>query len=446
MIHKLIEFADQYEMLPENGHILAAVSGGADSMCLLSLLADLAVTRHFSLSAVHFNHNLRGAESDGDAAFTETYCRSIGIPCYSGSGDVAGFAKDNGLGLEEAARRLRYDFLEKTAVEIDAHHIATAHTADDNAETILMNLARGTGLRGLCGIPPVRGQIVRPMLTITRREIEQYLFEYNIPYREDSSNQTDDYTRNIIRHHIIPVMKQINSGFLCHVSNMTQLIHRDHEYLERQATKFYHCQFTQNRVSAAALSALPLPIASRVISLAVPQALTTDHIQAVLALATSSNPSGAVSLPGITICREYDDLVFGSVHTPLVFQPVKLYPGTTVDLPMLGLRVRCEISRENYKINKSFTSFLFKYEKICGMITIRSRQAGDTISLVGRNCTKTLKKLFIERHIPQKQRGQIPIIADSKGVLAVYRVGMDRRAVPDTPGEKVIKIAFEEII
>lgn len=156
-------------LLPPGGGVLCAVSGGADSVYLLCRLCELRESLGLRVWAAHYNHCLRGAESDRDEAFVRDLCAGLGVEAYSGRGDVAAFARENGLGTEDAARRLRYAFLEQTADALGADAIATAHTADDNAETMLLNLARGAGLRGLCGIPPRRGRVIRPILGVTAR-------------------------------------------------------------------------------------------------------------------------------------------------------------------------------------------------------------------------------------------------------------------------------------
>ena len=191
------EFADRYHMLLPDSRILCAVSGGADSMCLLHWLNGLCEERNITLFAAHFEHGLRGSESERDAEFTKQHCEEISVPIIVGHGNVASFADNNHIGLEEAARILRYRFLEETADTLHCDSIATAHNADDNAETILMNLCRGSGTRGLAGIPPVRGRLIRPLLPFARTQILEYLNNNNIPYIEDSSNREDIYTRNI---------------------------------------------------------------------------------------------------------------------------------------------------------------------------------------------------------------------------------------------------------
>ncbi len=296
-------------MLPKDGLVLAGVSGGADSMCLLGILSDIAPEYGFHVAAAHFNHNLRGEESDGDEAFVAGFCRDRNITCYTGSGDVKAEALRRGVGTEEAARDMRYAFFQETAEKTDAVRIATAHTADDNAETVIFNLARGAGGKGLSGIPPVRGNIIRPILCLSRAEVEEYLEKNGIPHREDSTNSSDDYSRNLIRHHVVPVLKKINPEFGFAALNTSSLLREDEEYLEAEADEYIKsCGGT---ISASSLIKLPRPVSSRVIRILSPKALSSGHVDSVLKLAASDDPSASLSLPGIKVIRRYDELVFG---------------------------------------------------------------------------------------------------------------------------------------
>lgn len=218
-------------MLPPGAVVLCAVSGGADSMCLLHWLSQ---QKGVALHAGHFDHRLRGEESAGDAAFVREMCETWGVPFHLGSADVAAAAKEAGRGLEEAARQLRYAFLEQTAERVGAARVATAHTADDNAETLLLNLIRGTGLRGLTGIPPVRGSIVRPFLTTTRAEITAYLEELRIPHREDSTNTDETYARNRLRHQVMPVLRGLNAQAVSHMGSAARYLREIDEAMDRE--------------------------------------------------------------------------------------------------------------------------------------------------------------------------------------------------------------------
>lgn len=448
MLDRLVKFAEKHDMFPDGGLILTAVSGGADSMCLLAALLELSEKRGFTVAAAHYNHRLRGDESDRDARFVESFCREKNIILYSGGGDVTAFAGSMGFGVEEAARRMRYGFFYETAKNIGAARIATAHTADDNAETVLLNLARGTGLAGLGGIPPKRGSVIRPLLTLTREDVIGYLTRRGIPYIEDSTNALDIYSRNIIRHRVIPVLHELNPRFLEHISVTTSLIREDNAYINDLAKAYIHEHCRDRSFNAAALAGLPRPVSSRVIRLVYGNNLSAAHIASVLALAASGSVSGEVSLPSGAARRVYDRIVLTQEAPAGDFTPVELTAGCHIRIPELGLTVTCgypftaECDNAE-KVNKSFTTFLFKYDNICGKIVIRPRETGDKINLFGRNGTKTLKKLFTERRIPRRLRSLIPVITDEKGVLAVYGIGIDNRAVSKA-GDQTLEIIFGE--
>ena len=210
MLETIRALTTEYDMLPRGGKVLCALSGGSDSMCLLHLLSAMAEEGGFTLCAAHYNHHLRGAESDGDAAFVARWCEEHHIPYALGEGDVAAEAAKRNQGLEETARQLRYAFLTETAEALGCSRIATAHNADDNLETLLLHLTRGAGLHGLAGIPPRRGELVRPLLTTPRADIEAYLEAHHIPHVEDSTNTDTKYARNKLRSQVIPVLRELN--------------------------------------------------------------------------------------------------------------------------------------------------------------------------------------------------------------------------------------------
>lgn len=445
ILNTMRDMIAKYNMLPYRELVLLAVSGGADSMCLLTLMAELAHTHDFSIAVVHFNHHLRGAESDRDARFVDTYCRSHNISCYTGEGDVSHYAKAHGLSIEEAARDMRYQFFFDTADKTGATKIATAHTADDNLETVLLNLTRGSGLRGLCGIPPVRGKLIRPLLLTTRKEIEDYLIENEIPHVADSSNFEDIYNRNKIRHNVIPILQEINPKITDNIHVLTESLRDDELFLSSLAEEFINNTSSRDRISINELIKQPTPVIHRILRMFTGIGLTSRHTKDITALCTSENPSAQISLPKLTIYREYEDLVFTEKQNRLVFEPVEIQVGQTVDLPVLGLRISCSLEEKISKINKSLTTYLFKYDEVCGKIFARPRKTGDKIMLPGRNGSKSLKKLFIEEHIAVRKREALPVLSDEMGVIAVYKMGTDKRMAPNV-GDTVLKIMFEEII
>jgi len=224
-----IEFIDRHNMLPPGTKVLAALSGGKDSVYLLRRLLDLAPERDLTVQAAHLNHQLRGAESDRDEQFVRDLCASWNVPVHIGTADVPAYAAEHGMGVEEAARALRYAFLESVRQDASCDVIATAHQAEDQTETMLLNLAGGAGARGLAGIPPVRGHIIRPILNISQEEILRDLSARGIAYVEDSSNRDDRFSRNRLRHQALPALASVNPRFAVHAAAAAETLLEDDE-------------------------------------------------------------------------------------------------------------------------------------------------------------------------------------------------------------------------
>lgn len=400
MLNKLENFLRRHEMIARGDHIVCAVSGGADSMALLWAMYLLKEKLDIRLSAAHFNHHLRGEESDRDEAFVRDFCDGYGIPLFSGSGEVAAGKK----GLEAAARDARYAFLRSLSGKI-----ATAHTADDNAETVLMHLVRGTGLKGLGAISPVSGNVIRPMLGITRAEVEAFLDEYHVEYITDSSNETDAFLRNRLRHHVMPLLKAENPRLAENLSAMALRLRQDEEALSKFAADC-PLSVTALRQEMPAVRARALEQFLKECGVKEPEA---QHIELAQALVFSDNPSARGNFPGgITIARNYDAL-----------QSLCVPSG-------IGLIPCCAPAAEIVNTTEVFTVHTV------GTVYVRSRQSGDTIRLQGGS--KSLKKLFIDRKIPAAQRDSIPVVCDDAGILGVYGIGVNLdRAATEMPATRI---------
>jgi len=451
LIQKVLDYTNEHDMLTDADTVLICVSGGADSMCLLEIMRHISYEYGFDIAVAHYNHKLRGEESDRDETFVMERCEEHGIPFYSGRGDVAMFAKRRGLCIEEAARDMRYEFFYDTAELTGAGRIATAHTMDDNAETIVLNLARSAGANGLSGIPPVRDFVIRPLLRISREDVIAFINEREIPYVEDSTNTLDIYTRNKVRHTIIPMFKELNPRFNEAASTAAELLRADEELIADLADLFIRDCCAGLTTEAADLAVLPFSVSSRVIRKLYGGSLSYNHVKDVLALSAGDNPSASLSLPGMIVYREYNRLIFNPAQNESEEEFAPVYPtiGNSFIILKLGLKITCKSvvyddSMSKSEINKTFTTFLFKNIDICGKMSVRSRSAGDRIRLKGQNCTKTLKKLFIEKRIPVRKRNLIPVISDEEGVLGIYKLGVSERAVPK-PGDTTIMIIFEEV-
>lgn len=422
MLNKLLKLIRKYDMIHPGDTVVCAVSGGADSMALLWGMSLLAPKLDFQLHAAHFNHRLRQEESDRDEAFVRAFCSGHTIPLFVGSGEVAAGKK----GLEAAARDARYAFLRTLPGKI-----ATAHTADDNAETVLMHLVRGTGLKGLGAIAPVTDRLIRPMLSVTRDDVLAFLQEYHIAFVEDSSNASDEFLRNRLRHHVMPLLKQENPKLAQNLSATALRLREDEKALSALET-----ETLQMRVSR--LRQMPVSLRSRVLArflescgVREPEA---QHIASLEALVFSQCPSAKASFPGgITVGRCYDRLTLCPPTFALETVPVPI-PGT-VELPALGLRLHCAPAEA---CCDSTDRFVVAPQ---GTVCLRARIPGDAMRLSGG--TKSLRKLFIDRKIPARIRMQIPVLVDDVGVLGVYGIGANRdRLARCLPG---IEFRFESV-
>ncbi len=419
------ELVREYGMFPQGGTVLLAVSGGRDSMTLLHWAWTQAGAFGVSLAVGHYHHGMRGAQADNDAKRVQVWCRERNIPFYQEGGDVYGEAARTGRGVEETGRLLRYAFLERTAAAIGAARIATAHNADDNAETLLLNLSRGTGLQGLCGIPPVRESIVRPLLTTSRAEIDAYVAGHSIPYGDDVTNFDDAYARNRVRSKVTPVLRSLNGRYTENVSAAIRLLRQDNDCLNHFASQLL--EGIQAEPGRAALPASRLAEAPGPIAVRAARALMRDvtgsaqfgerHLRAVLDLARSGDPSARLSLPhGLTVRREYEALVFTTREETGPWTPVPLRKGE----------------------NRVGGWTLTLTGEPDGLVA-RPRQTGDTIRLPGQ-ARKTLKKLMIEKRIPRPLRDSLPVAADGDGLLAAALLGENS----DHPRFGAVHITFTQ--
>ncbi len=425
-------------LLPRDGAILCAVSGGADSMCLLHMI----YSRGIKVVAAHFEHGIRGEESMRDARFVESWCREAGIDCVIGHGSVPSCAAERGLGLEQAARELRYAFLEKTAAEQGCKYIATAHNADDNVETVIFNLARGGGTLGLKGIPRERGYFIRPLLDMSRREIESYLEKNAIPHVEDGSNASDDYSRNLIRHHVTPVLRRINPELHLAVGRTAKLLEQDEDCLGAMADSFIREYYDGESLPVSELRQLHRAVSSRVLRRLCNESLSFEHVEQALKLLEGTERK-YLDLPGQRLCRQQGRLYF-SPGEIVSIPDRELIPGRWTAVPELGLELLAEYGDNDAEVNGLFKTCRLKCENICSSVYCTGRKAGDRLRPAGRGCTKSLKSLFNEAGYTRERRSRTLVLRDGKGILAVLGMCLDERAKA-APGDRVLTIKIREI-
>ena len=418
MQNKLYRFLKEQNMLQPGDTVICAVSGGADSVALLFAMYLLKDRLEITLEAAHFNHHLRGEESNRDEDFVKQLCDRYDIPLHLGGAQVTAGKK----GLEAAARDARYAFLRSLEGKI-----ATAHTADDNAETVLMHLVRGTGLKGLGGITPIHGKVIRPMLTCTRQEVEDFLEAWCLRHIEDSSNASDAFLRNRIRHQVMPLLTKENPKLAENLSQMALRLREDEILLSRQAN-------FETLPGVESLKNMASPLRCRCIEKFLKENGVREpeqtHIHQVEALLYSEKPSARASLPGgVTVVRQYDALTVLTQEARLE-RTLLNCPGVT-QIP--GLRITCQAADTLVNTPDTFTVVPQ------GELFLRSRSSGERISLSG--VSKYLKKLFIDRKIPADRRDKIPVVCDERGILGVYQIGTNLdRASENLPA---VTIRFE---
>ena len=434
----LLEFSRKYQMLPPGSKVLCAVSGGADSICLLHILWTRREELKIEVAAAHYEHGIRGDESRRDAEFVRQFCEERNIEYIIGHGDVPAYAEKNSLGIEEAARILRYEFLSEASEQLKCSVIATAHNRDDNAETVLFHLARGGGTAGIRGIPPVRGKIIRPLLGADRRDIERYLSENGLEHVEDSSNASDDYSRNLIRHKIIPEIEKINQNYSLSMLRTSEIMRADEECLSALASDFISWYYDGTSFSLSEFRKLHRAVAGRVVRALCPQNLEYVHVMSVLDIAEETEQK-FVSLPGVCVECTCGRMYFhrnpiGENKSACAEKNIpesRILPGEISVIPEAGLIISAEIAEYHGEVNDLLTNLYLKYDEICDGIFCTSRRAGDSIRPAGRKCTKTLRQLFLEAKVPPNERGLVPVLRDKKGVAAVLGTALDERFVPN---------------
>lgn len=432
----------EYDLLPQNGHIVCAVSGGADSVCLLYWLNSQRGRYGFCLTAAHYNHGLRGDESNRDEAFVRSFLSKCcpDVPLVVGSGDVAAQAARDKTGIEETAREMRYAFLRHTARSVGADVIATAHNANDNAETMLLHLIRGSGLQGLTGIAPKRGNLIRPLLTTPRAVIEEYLRIYGLPHVEDSSNGDERFTRNRVRRQLMPLFQQMQPQFLSHMTHTARLLEQDEAYLTRQARQLLpqvHPLPGGLWTHAAPIAAQPDALAARMVRILLHEVngdggkCSAIHLRAIVSLCRDADPSAQVSLPdGLVARRVYDRLELVRADNRDRPAPCLLPLPGELTLPWGTIRAEQTVYDGSPQTPCSF--FLSCAQTEQGL-TVRSRLTGDTLARPHR-IRRTLKKILIDEKVPSHARYLVPVLDCCSQVAAVAGLGPDTEFLA-VPGE-----------
>lgn len=439
MLEKVKKYVSKWHMIEKEDRVIVGVSGGADSVCLLFVLSELRKEIPFEIIAVHVNHGLRGKDADADEAYVKQFCSSLGVNLYSYYENVELIAKNRKQSTEEAGRDIRRAYFESTMESCKANKIALAHHKNDNAETLLFHLARGTGLRGLGGMKPVRGAYIRPFLCVTRAEIESYLHKKGIDYCEDATNGTDEYTRNRIRNHVIPFLeKEVNPASVFHMGETMEQLQLVQDYLEGQVSEvFLDC--VAELEGAAVIQEMPFCKLHAAIKQLVIKELMARlsgaekdieqiHVQAVLEL-FEKQVGRQLDLPyQLQAKRVYEGVKILKKQEPISEEiqydiPVKV--GTQGSIFYKGQVLQYRIF-ENEKENENPVQKSGKYYFDCDIIQngliVRTRRPGDYITIHPDGRTQKLKSFFVNEKVPQETRDHILLLADGSHILWI--VGM----------------------
>lgn len=428
IVNKKVSAAiDKYSMLENTDKIIVGFSGGADSVCLIHVLNNLKNKLSFSVKAVHINHGIRGNEAKRDEDFCVSFCEKYDIPIKVSHFNCLAEARKSKESLEECGRRLRYASFQNEADF--STRIATAHNANDNSETVFFNLSRGASLKGVCGIPPVRGNIVRPLIFCSRYEIEGYCEENNLKYVTDSTNLQDEYARNKIRHNIIPVLQEINSASVSNITSFCEDAKDIYNYISSKAKNALEKAFlTENTYDVTVLRALDKVVLKEAIIKAY-SSFSDNSLSRVLlgAIVDLVNSNGRCGIYGDECAevikgklRFYHRAVDSIIEQRLICGPGEYAFGSySVDI--------AEFTDYSKNINKKLLDNLIDCDTINGNLFLRTRMEGDEFTLYKRNVTKSLKKLFNELSVPVEERDKLPVLCDDDGIVWIYSIGVCKR-------------------
>lgn len=430
----------EYDMLRPGDKVVVGVSGGADSMCLLDLLNEHKNELGITVQAAHVNHCLRGAESDADERFVRNYCEKNGIALSVLRADIPVLAAERGESTELCARNVRYDFFGS----LNPDKIATAHTASDAVETMLMNLSRGASLGGLCSIPAVRGKVIRPLIYFMRADTEAYCRQRGIGFVVDSSNLTDEYTRNKFRHNVVGPLKEINPAFESNAARCLEALRCDNDFLGAYSRRILSELLVGDGVlNAGGLADMHKAVRRRVIALFLDEYGDSDyekiHIELIDRHLNASNYSQV--LPGNVRLSVVRGKMFFEKKIPVrSISPFEFskYESKTVEIGDMCIRIYpCD------KRTLAENEIAVDFYRINDIITFRPRKEGDALSLASRRCRKSLKKLFNEMKIPAEMRSSVPVLGDENGVIWCAAGGVDAGRLPDKNTIKYLIIKTE---
>ncbi len=440
--HKILTTIEKYDMLSDGDTVVVAVSGGADSMCLLHFFNKYSSYLHLNnIICAHVNHGIRGAEADRDEAFVREYCKQNSVRFESAHYDVPAVAEALGESIEQCGRRLRYEFFASFAENCK---IATAHNLNDSAETFLFNLSRGTGLRGLTGIPAVRDNIIRPLSECTRKDIEQYLYEEKVYYVTDSTNNSDDYTRNKLRHNVLPVLSEINPSFYNVFLGCINTLDETEKYLDKETDIYFEKAKENDRFLISEIACCDKVIRTRLL-IKIAECYGAKEIEKkhIALLDDIITGKGAVMLHNKLKIVSDGKYLFYEKELPSQNDIFTQYSSeiTEYDFPACTIRFETADITVSDKFGARYFSHMgyFDADKLTNAV-FRLRAEGDRFTYPFAEHSKSLKNLYKEKNISKEDRYGIPLLANEDGILWIDKVGVSDLACVTADTKKILRI------
>ena len=460
MYKKVLTYIEENNLIKSGDRILVALSGGPDSVCLLYILIKLRETLGIEIGAAHLNHMLRGEDALGDEEYVNKLCKDLNIPCYIKQVDINKYARENKLSSEMAGRSVRYDFFDEIISKYGFNKIATAHNANDQAETVLFRLMRGTGLEGLGGIKVSRdNKIIRPILCLSRNEVEDYIEKEGLNPRIDKTNFEKVYNRNKIRLDILPyIKKHFNADIVQTLNRMSTLLQKDNDYLERSAYKYYEKNCLKSKehfILKKELFNEEEAITSRVIRNALTEYSKSNydfemkHISEIIHLARK-NSGKKIDLPN----KIYAENIYGDIYIKKRIKKQKIDNKNEIVINKNDINGK-KVEFHNYKLEfsiidnnnliykKNSLKKFFDFDLIENFIVIRKRKDGDKMIPLGMKGTKKIKDIFIDAKVPKEQRDYIPIIEFDNNIAWLTGIKVSDEYKVNNNSKNILMISIE---
>ncbi len=446
LVEKVKSTIEKYNLINNVKTLVAAVSGGADSMAMLDILMRLRARYGYSIKVAHVNHLIRGAEAERDQEAVVSFCKKMGLELTVLRCDIPSLASSLNMGVEECGRNVRYDFFRSLSSDL---LIATAHTLSDSIETAVFNLVRGSGLNGLCGISPKNNGIIRPLIECSRAEVETYVKENNIPFYDDSSNFATDYTRNYIRHNVLSSFAHINEKYEDSFKRLFENLSEDKAFLDKLADDLLNKAFSNAGYKINILLDAPVSLLNRALIKILEKftgaAPEQKHIRQLMILL--KEPGDYQFKNKVTI-RNRNNLLFVVPFLPDIseWELVDIEDWVTVNGKTYEFTV---VNRKDFEkaiiVNNINLENCLDYDTIMGKFSLRGRRAGDYFDLPLRGCGKSVKKLFNEAKIPPELRDKIAILADDAGPLWIEGFGPTTKCMVTDASRRILLIKVRSI-